>query len=240
MLISSSAIVLSKVRYQDNDLIIKCLTRDLGVVSYMIKNISVSKKSKNKFAFFQLLNILDLETNFNQNRSIQYIKDLKVKYNFISLHTNIYKSSVVMFLSEILSNIIQSETKDVELFDFIEKSLVWYDKSEESSTFYLIFLMEITHYLGFYPDCTNMHYEYFNLEEGIFENSKNSKYVIKGNSLVLFKRILGIKFDSNKLPFIDKLNKKDILKNILIYYKLHVDGFKDPKSLKVLNQIFAD
>ena len=58
MLVSSSAIVLSKVRYQDNDLIIKCLTRDLGVVTYMVKNISVSKKSKNKFAFFQLLNIL--------------------------------------------------------------------------------------------------------------------------------------------------------------------------------------
>ena len=240
MLVSSSAIVLSKVRYQDNDLIIKCLTRDLGVVTYMVKNISVSKKSKNKFAFFQLLNILDLETNFNPNRSIQYIKDLKIKYSFKSLHTNIYKSSVVMFLSEILSTIIHNEIKDVELFDFIESSLIWYDKSEESSAFYLIFLMQMTDYLGFYPDCTNMHYNYFNLEEGLFENSKNSKYVIKGGSLVLFKTILGIKFDSNKLPFIDKIKKKDILKNIIIYYKLHVDGFKEPKSLKVLNQIFAD
>ena len=240
MLVSSSAIVLSKVRYQDNDLIIKCLTRDLGVVTYMVKNISVSKKSKNKFAFFQLLNILDLETNFNPNRSIQYIKDLKIKYNFKSLHTNIYKSSVVMFLSEILSTIIHNEIKDIELFDFIESSLIWYDKSEESSAFYLIFLMQMTDYLGFYPDCTNMHYNYFNLEEGLFENSKNSKYVIKGSSLVLFKTILGIKFDSNKLPFIDKIKKKDILKNIIIYYKLHVDGFKDPKSLKVLNQIFVD
>ena len=240
MLISSPGIILSKVRYQDNDLIVKCLTRDLGVVSYMIKNISMSKKSKNKFAFFQLLNILDLETNYNPNRSIQYIKDLKVKYNFTSLHTNIYKSSVVMFLSEILSNIIHIETKDMELFDFIEKSLIWYDKSENSSTFYLIFLMKITHHLGFYPDCTNMSYNYFNLEEGLFESSKNSQYVIEGSSLVLFKTILGIKFDSNKLPFIDKTNKKDILKNILIYFKLHVDGFKDPKSLKVLNQIFAD
>ena len=240
MLVSSSAIVLSKVRYQDNDLIIKCLTKDLGVVTYMVKNISVSKKSKNKFAFFQLLNILDLETNFNPNRSIQYIKDLKIKYNFKSLHTNIYKSSVVMFLSEILSTIIHNEIKDIELFDFIESSLIWYDKSEESSAFYLIFLMQMTDYLGFYPDCTNMHYNYFNLEEGLFENSKNSKYVIKGSSLVLFKTILGIKFDSNKLPFIDKIKKKDILKNIIIYYKLHVDGFKEPKSLKVLNQIFAD
>ncbi len=100
--------------------------------------------------------------------------------------------------------------------------------------------MKITHYLGFYPDCTNMSYNYFNLEEGLFESSKNSQYVIEGSSLVLFKTILGIKFDSNKLPFIDKTNKKDILKNILTYFKLHVDGFKDLKSLKVLNQIFAD
>ena len=49
--------------------------------------------------------------------------------------------------------------------------------------FYLIFLMKITNYLGFYPDCTNMHYNYFNLEEGLFENSKNSKYAISGDSL---------------------------------------------------------
>ena len=240
MIVSTSAIILSKVRYQDNDLIVKCLTRDLGVISYMVKNISTSKNSKNKFAFFQLLNILDLESNYNPNRSIQYIKDLKIRYNFTSLHTNIYKSSVVMFLSEILSNIIHNESKDLELFDFIEESFIWYDKSEDSSSFYLIFLMKITHYLGFYPDCTNMSYNYFNLEEGLFETSKNSKYAIQGDSLVLFKTILGIKFDSNNLPFIDKINKKDILKNILIYFKLHVDGFKDPKSLKVLNQIFAD
>ena len=60
MIVSTSAIILSKVRYQDNDLIVKCLTRDLGVISYMVKNISTSKNSKNKFAFFQLLNILDL------------------------------------------------------------------------------------------------------------------------------------------------------------------------------------
>jgi DNA repair protein RecO (recombination protein O) len=240
MIVSTSAIILSKVRYQDNDLIVKCLTRDLGVISYMVKNISTSKNSKNKFAFFQLLNILDLESNYNPNRSIQYIKDLKIRYNFTSLHTNIYKSSVVMFLSEILSNIIHNESKDLELFDFIEESFIWYDKSEDSSSFYLIFLMKITHYLGFYPDCTNMSYNYFNLEEGLFETSKNSKYAIQGDSLVLFKTILGIKFDSNNLPFIDKINKKDILKNILIYFKLHVDGFKDPKSLIVLNQIFAD
>ena len=33
-----------------------------------------------------------------------------------------------MFLSEILSTIIHNEIEDVELFDFIENSLIWYDQ----------------------------------------------------------------------------------------------------------------
>ena len=147
MIVSSSGIILSKVRYRDNDLIIKCLIKDLGIISYMVRNISTSKKSKNKFAFFQLLNILDLETNYNPNRSIQYIKDLKIKYNYSSLHTDIYKSSVVMFISEILSNILKQESKDEELFDFISNSLLYYDNTSNNSSFYLIFLMQITYFL---------------------------------------------------------------------------------------------
>ena len=52
MIVSTSAIILSKVRYQDNDLIVKCLTRDLGVISYMVKNISTSKIAKINLLFF--------------------------------------------------------------------------------------------------------------------------------------------------------------------------------------------
>ena len=37
-----------------------------------------------------------------------------------------------MFLSEILSTIIHNEIQDVELFDFIESSLIWYDNSQDS------------------------------------------------------------------------------------------------------------
>jgi DNA repair protein RecO (recombination protein O) len=240
MIVSSSGIILSKVRYRDNDLIIKCLIKDLGIISYMVRNISTSKKSKNKFAFFQLLNILDLETNYNPNRSIQYIKDLKIKYNYSSLHTDIYKSSVVMFISEILSNILKQESKDEELFDFISNSLLYYDNTSNNSSFYLIFLMQITYFLGFYPDTSNKEFMYFNLKEGVFENKKTNNSSIEGNSLILFRKILGIKFDSIRLPVLSRDEKRNILNTILTYYKFHVDGFKDPKSLKVINQIFAD
>ena len=81
---------------------------------------------------------------------------------------------------------------------------------------------------------------YFNLKEGVFENKKTNNSSIEGNSLILFRKILGIKFDSKQLPVLSRDEKRNILNTILTYYKFHVDGFKDPKSLKVINQIFAD
>ncbi|VAV86332.1 DNA recombination and repair protein RecO, partial [hydrothermal vent metagenome] len=58
MLISTKAIVLSKIRYKDYDLIIKCYTKDFGVQTYLIKNALKTKKGKFKPAYFQPLSIL--------------------------------------------------------------------------------------------------------------------------------------------------------------------------------------
>ena len=58
MIISTKAIVLSKLKYKDNDLIVKCYTESKGVVSFMVKNAFSSKKSKLKPAYFQPLCML--------------------------------------------------------------------------------------------------------------------------------------------------------------------------------------
>ena len=240
MIISSSAIILSKIRYGDNDLIIKCLTNNYGIMSFLVRNVSISKKSKNKFAYFQLLSVLELEIDYKLNRSLQYIKEIKIKYNFNSLHTNIVKSSVIMFISEILSSILNQESEDIELYNFIENSIIWYDKENSNTSFYLIFLMRITHYLGFYPEPINDTFNFFDLKEGIYKKYKTNEYCITEENLSLFKSILGIKFDKSVLPVFNKQEKMLILNSILKYYKLHIDGFKEPKSLAVLNQIFSE
>ena len=53
MIISSSAIVLSKLKYRDNDLIVKLLVRELGVTSFIVRGGS----KKNKTNHFQQLSI---------------------------------------------------------------------------------------------------------------------------------------------------------------------------------------
>jgi len=239
MLASTKAIVLSKLKFKDSDVIVKCYTKEFGVKSYLLRNILKSKKGKLKIAYFQELTILDLETDQRDGRSLQYIKELKLAYHYHSVHTNVVKSTIAMFLSEILSTILKEEEGNTELFQFLETSFVWFDQSDTDASFHLMFLIELTKYLGFYPNLHQLESNYFNLESGRFQKIESGLFCVEGEKLIFLKELLGIKFDANKKLNITNNQKRELLDMILIYYNLHLDSFKKPKSIDVLNQVFS-
>lgn len=154
MLTTTNAIVLSKLRFKDNDLIVKCYTQKQGVVSYLLKGVFASKKSNKKVIYFQPLSQLQLNTDYKPKRSLQYIKDIKTDFLYVSLHTNILKSAIVMFLSEVLAQALQEEEQNDALYSYLQTTLLWLDANDSFSNFHLLFLLELTKYLGFYPDQT--------------------------------------------------------------------------------------
>ena len=239
MVTSTSAIVLSKIRYKDNDIIVKLFTKEYGAISFIVKGSQNSKKNKIKYVYFQELTILEIQFNYNLKRDLQYIKDIEIKHNYTSSHTDLVKVSVIMFLSEVLSNVITHQKRDIQLYNYIEESLIWYDINKSNTYFHMIFLIELTRYLGFYPDILSNNFKYFNLEGGSYEKSKTSEYSITGDSLNLFNQILGIKFDSNPLPTLNSKDKMEIINIILTYYKLHINNFKPIKSLEIVKNIFS-
>lgn len=238
MLVSTKAIVLSKIRYKDHDLIVKCYTEGFGVISYLVKNTLKTKRGKFKPAYFQPLSLLEIEADHKDNRSLQYFKDIKLHFNYSTLYTSVIKSTMVMFLSEIVSNILKEEERNTSLYNFLETTLIWFDESETNANFHLIFLIELTKYLGFYPELPREESYCFNLEAGKFQSTKSSIYCVSGDNLTFLKQLLGIKFDVSKSLEINSNQKREFLSMILLYFKLHLDGFKQPKSVTVLNQVF--
>ena len=238
MNITTKAIVISKIRYKDADLIVKCYTKKFGIVSYLIRNVLKSKKGKIKASYFQALSLLELEAEHKNNRSLKYIKEAKVSYPLNSIQSNVIKSTISIFLSEVLSNILREEESNKNLYQFIETSIIWFEENEVYPNFHFIFLLELSKYLGFYPELTAKHFDYFDLSEGKFTQSPLSNYCISGENLILFKELLGIKFDVNKTIRMNSVQKQELLNMILLYFELHLDGFKKPKSLEVLSQVF--
>jgi len=238
-LISTKAIVLSSIKYGDTSLIVKCFTLKEGIKTYLIRGVLKSRKGKIKAAYFQPLTQLNIDANHNNKGNLNSLKEVHVIHPYKSIHTNIFKQTIVLFLSEILNSTIQEEEENTPLFSFIETSLVWLDTHEKTSNFHLFFLLQLTKYLGFYPDITNVDSQYFNLLEGSFSQYSFEKTVINGDDLFQFKKLLGTNFDTIDLIKFNKKERQQVLQIIIQYFELHLEGFRSPKSLSVLETVFS-
>jgi len=238
MLTKNNSIVLSKLKYRDYDLIVKCYTEQRGVVTYILRGVLKPKKGLSKTVYYQALSQLQIEENYKPNQSLHFIKEVKFSYIYKSLHTNIYKSAIVLFLSEILSNVLKEEEKNEDLFHFITAALQYLDNEDQFSNFHLLFLLKLTRYLGFQPENLNTDFPYFNLESGIFEASNHGVYSVSGKNLTLLKRLLGTNFDALDTIKVNAKQRQEFLNMLLYYFELHLGSFKKPKSLQVLNDVF--
>jgi len=144
----------------------------------------------------------------------------------------------VLFLSEILTNCIQEEEENSALFTYLETAFIWLDVHEKIANFHLLFLLNLTRFLGFYPDTSEINKKGFDLIEGNLTNSIHKKNVVSGNHFYQFKKLLGIDFDAIDKVSFSKQERHSILQMIIQYFQLHLDGFKNPKSLEILEAVF--
>ena len=138
---------------------------------------------------------------------------------------------------------IYSDSIDSKLDNVIGFSKGLYTKDDYSNTkfnssFHLAFLIKLSKFLGFFPETENNHYKFFDLQHGCYTNTEDSKYLISHEELECFNMILGINFDDLNSLTINSVQRKNLLDNIILYYKLHIENFVSLKSLEVLRKLF--
>ena len=237
MLVQTKAIVLTALKYGESDLIVKCFTEE-GVKSYLLKRILRAKSKKINVAYFQPLTQLRLTANHNAKGNLNSIREARINHVYQSISYNVFKQSIVFFLAETLAHSLFEEERNPELFEYIETALIWLDTHEKTSNFHLLFLLNLTKYLGFYPEVENLTCAYFDLREGIFTNRKPFNNSIYGEKIILFKSLIGINFDVIGQLGLNSRSRNIMLDILLDYYELHLPAFKKPKSLNVLKEVF--
>ncbi|SRX52461.1 DNA repair protein RecO [Aequorivita sp. CIP111184] len=239
MVVATKAIVFSAIKYSEADLIVSCFTEVAGIKSYLLRNILKSKKGKLKASYFQPLTQLEIIAEHKNKGTLEYIKEAKVFQPYQTLHTDIIKSGLVMFLSEMLRNCIREEEANTELYGFLENSLLWLDQNDEVANFHIFFLLQLSMYLGFYPDATNIEAKYFNIMEGNFQAVNTNNYCLEGQQIENFKNFFTVDFEFINKIKLSKNERQNLLELVLSYYSFHVQGYQKPKSLAVLNQLFS-
>jgi len=239
MQVRTKAIVLSSLKYSDSSLIVRCYTEISGIKSYLLRGVLKSKKGKLKPAYFQPLTQLELLAVHSPGESLNSIKEAGVYSTYIDIYSNYTKQAIVFFVAEMLSNSMKEEEENQDLYAYIETSLNWLDLHDTIPNFHLVFFTQLTKYLGFYPDDSKINGQFFNLSDGVFTDQLFPGPRLQGDELILFKTVLGTKFDTLHLLSLNVSSRQIIMDVLIQYYGLHLANFKKPKSIEVLKNLFA-
>lgn len=238
MLITTKALVLSSLKYGDTGLIVKAFTEAEGLKSYWVRGALPSKKGRRKAACFLPLMLIEVVARHKNKGTLEHLQEVRVISPYQTLHTQVVKNSLVLFLAEMLSNSLRGQAQDQELFVYLEYALQWLDQHDTVPNFHLLFLLNLTRYLGFYPDTAHAHAPYFDLLEGRFCEVATLNPLVEGGLLESFTKLLGLSFDALETVHLSRGHRQALLEKVVLYFELHIHGFKKPKSLAVLQAVF--
>jgi DNA repair protein RecO (recombination protein O) len=239
MTITTPAVVLSGIKYGESSLIVKALTRESGLNSYWVPGVYGKKKSRMHSSFFQPLSILEINGYHKNKGTLERMREVRPLYQFHSFSTDVRKVACALFISEVLLSSLEQDQQDEALYEYVERSIRWMDASDFSPLFPAYFLWNLTAYLGFFPDTSHRDFPLFHLSEGTFVLKGHPSQCLEGEGLKLFISLTECGLDELVGLSYGKGEPKEQLLWCIRYYEQQVQGFRSPRSLSVLKDVFA-
>lgn len=240
MITKTKAIVLHSFKYGDSKLIADMLTENGGRMSCFV-SVPKSNKGRIKRQFFQPLTLLEVVIDRRTQSGLQPLKDAQPLRPFASIPFEPLKISIAMFLAEFLSNATKGEPANEALFSYIEKGVLWLDQcTGQFANFHLVFAMRLTLFLGFHPNTE--HYkegDWFDLRSGCFtDNAPLHPDRLAPEEARLIGLMLRMNFPTMHLYRMTRSERNRLLEIILLYYRIHIPGFRELKSVDILRELF--
>lgn len=236
MLAKSLAIVIGSVKYGDSSVILKCYSRNFGLVSFIAGGVR-GKKGGMKSAMMLPLNQGEVVFYEKGKSNLRRLKEFSSPKVYTEMYFHPVKNCLVMFLAEVLSHVLKEEEPEPNLFDFLSDSLFQLDSQQSDlANFHLSFLYNLSRFLGFQAENSNANY--FDLQNGVYlDQEPLHPYYLKGNSLENWKALSTNARTGDSLIGISSAERMELLKALISYYRLHINDFGELKSLEVLQTI---
>jgi DNA repair protein RecO (recombination protein O) len=241
MLHKTRGIVLKTTLYSESSVIVQVFTEKFGIQSYLINGVK-KPKAKIRMNMLQPLHLLDMVVYHKINIGLQRVSDLRPSPVFRSIPYDIVKSSIVMFLNEVLYKSIRQQHTDENLFSFIFNAIAWFDATEiADANFHLAFLLKLSRFLGFAPSLESKHDQnFFDLQEGEFKSTPpvHPHFIVKEDA-ALFISLYTTPFEKIKEIKFSNRTRRGLLDKILIFYTLHTASFGEIHSHQILEDVLS-
>lgn len=241
MLHKTRGIVLKCTDYSNSSVIAQVFTEKFGLQSYMVNGVRKAR-SRVSSNVLQPLHLLEMVVYHKNTVSVQRVKDIRNQPAFLSIPLDIGKSTVCLFLCEVLYKVLRRHSgEDPALFGYIFSSLEWLDNHEGAiANFHLFFLMGLTRYLGFYPDTRLPRGRYFDLQQGQFGDTEPPHgYYLRPALALPWKQLCEGGYSALPALQLSGEERQHLLTGILEYYALHIEDFGQLRSYEILQELFS-
>ncbi len=237
MLQTAHAIVLKTIRHGDHTVILKAWTTHAGVRSYMVR---VGSKRGISAAALQPLNRVEIVAEERADADLHTVRELRVERPYRSLHREPVRAATALFVQEVLYRVLRAESTDQGLDIFLREALETIDTAPDLRCFPIVFLVQLSGHLGFFPEPPAEGHDHFDLQEGCFFPAG----VPHGHTMapplsLAFSQLLDIDLGSLSQATIAATQRRELLDHLLLYFRLHVDGLGELRSPAVLHDTLA-
>ena len=145
----TNGIVINYIKHRESSIITRIYTSELGLQHYIVNSV---RKTKPRYplSLFQPMNIVDMVVYHKRHGGLNRISEIRCPEPFSTINYEVRKSSIILFLTEILSLSLREEESNPELFKYISDSIRVFDGMDRGfMNFHLQFLLKLTRYLGF-------------------------------------------------------------------------------------------
>lgn len=213
-------ILLHTTKYGDSSIILHGYTAESGRESYLLRG--AGKKKDISIGCLHPLSILEIETSSGTKSSLKYVKEFVPQYRLNSLREDVFKSSIAIFISEVLYRSLLEGESDEKMYVFLTDSIITLNELERDyANFHLWFLSKYASILGYKP-------------QGLLTEEFNP---FSAEEFELLQRFNNEPFSETMCIPLNGEQRTSFATNAISYLEYHL-GFKfEPKSLKILHRL---
>jgi DNA repair protein RecO (recombination protein O) len=239
MVQKTRGIVLHVISYGEASVIAHIYTEEFGMQSFLLNGV---RKPKARFNanLLQPLTCIEVVAYIKPSKSLHRVSEFAAAPAFESIPYDTFKTTIALFLAEVMYRSIREEEKNPSLFDFIHHSILYLDHQQESfHLFHLLFMIKLSRFLGFYPqNHAEITAPVFDMREGVFTNQlpMHSDVLdpVTGKNL---SRLLDTTLESLHQLSFSSTERKALLRSLVYYYELHQTQGFHLQSMTVLEEV---
>lgn len=221
MIFKTRGIVFRFTKFKETSIIVTIFTEVFGLQTYIVNGVR-SKSAKNKIALYQPLTLLNLVVYHRPNANIERIREISCLHPYRSITTDVKKSTIAMFMAELVNKTVKDESHAGEIFEFLYHSFITMDTLQaDYENFHLIFMLKLCRYLGF---------GVYNLNEVLGGRAADAQTEKLLNAF--------LQADYETLIPVTNSQRRVLLDLLLEFYADHMENLGEIKSVQVLREVF--